>query len=68
MKVGIIGCGNVGSTAAYAIAMQGHATDLVLVDLNERLARAHAEDIHHATPFARPVRINAGGYQIRRVR
>ena len=50
MKTGIIGCGFVDSTAAYAIALQGHASELVL--LNERLARAHAEDILHATPFA----------------
>jgi L-lactate dehydrogenase len=62
MKVGVVGCGNVGSTAAYAIAMQGHASELVLVDLNERLAWAHAEDILHATPFARPVRVVSGGY------
>ncbi len=62
MKVGIVGCGNVGSTAAYALAMQGHASELVLVDLNERLARAQAEDILHATPFTRPVRISSGRY------
>jgi L-lactate dehydrogenase len=62
MKVGIVGCGNVGSTAAYTMAMQGRASELVLVDLNEDLARAHAEDIVHATPFARPVHISAGGY------
>ena len=43
MRVGIVGCGNVGSTAAYAIAMQGNASELVLIDLNERLARAHAD-------------------------
>lgn len=63
MKTGIVGCGFVGSTAAYAIAVQGHANEIVLVDLNERLARAHADDILHATPFARPVRVSAGGYR-----
>lgn len=62
MKAGIVGCGFVGSTAAYTIAMQGNASELVLVDLNERLARAHAEDILHATPFAKAVRISSGGY------
>jgi L-lactate dehydrogenase len=64
MKVGIVGCGNVGSTAAYAIAMQGSASELVLVDLNERLASAQAEDITHAMPFARAVRVRAGGYAL----
>lgn len=62
MKVGIVGSGFVGSTAAYAIALTGGASEVVLVDLDENLARAHAEDILHATPFAQPVRVSAGGY------
>jgi L-lactate dehydrogenase len=62
MKVGIVGCGLVGSTAAYAMALEGAARDLVLIDLNPALARAHAEDILHATPFATPVRIFSGDY------
>jgi L-lactate dehydrogenase len=62
MKVGIIGCGAVGSTAAYAMALQGTASEIVLIDINVKLARAQAEDILHATPFASPVRILAGDY------
>ncbi|MBD3163118.1 MAG: L-lactate dehydrogenase [Candidatus Latescibacteria bacterium] len=62
MKVGIVGCGLVGSTTAYAMALEGSARNLVLIDLNPALARAHAEDILHATPFATPVRIAAGDY------
>ena len=62
MKVGIIGCGFVGSTAAYAMALSGVASELVLVDINPKLAQAHAEDILHATPFSAAVRIAAGDY------
>ncbi len=62
MKVGIVGCGFVGSSAAYAIALGGAANEIVLIDLDENLARAQAEDILHATPFGAPVRIMAGGY------
>ncbi len=62
MKVGIIGCGFVGSTAAYAMALSGVASELVLVDINPKLARAHAEDILHATPFGAAVRVTAGDY------
>jgi L-lactate dehydrogenase len=62
MKIGIIGCGFVGSSGAFAIALVGAATELVLVDLNADLANAHAEDILHATPFSEPVRIAAGDY------
>lgn len=62
MKVGIVGSGMVGSSAAYALVMSGAASEVMLVDLNEKLAHAHAEDILHATPFASPVRVSAGSY------
>jgi L-lactate dehydrogenase len=51
MKIGIIDCGFVGSSGAFAIALVGAAIDLILVDLNADLAHAHAEDILHATPI-----------------
>ena len=62
MKIGIVGCGFVGSSGAFAIALEGKANELVLVDLNDNLARAHAEDILHATPFSEPIRVSAGNY------
>jgi L-lactate dehydrogenase len=62
MKVGIVGSGFVGATAAYAIVMRGVAREVVLVDLDERRARAEAEDIRHAVPFAHPVEVRSGGY------
>lgn len=62
MKVGVVGAGFVGSSAAYAMVLKGVATEIVLIDLNEKLARAHTEDILHATPFSHPVRMSAGSY------
>jgi len=62
MKTGIVGCGFVGSAAAYAMTLQGAASEILLIDLNYPMARAHAEDILHATPFASPTRITAGDY------
>jgi L-lactate dehydrogenase len=62
MKVGIVGCGLVGSSAAYAMALKGTVSEMVLVDLNKKLAQAQAEDILHATPFSHPVRFVAGDY------
>lgn len=62
MKIGFVGTGMVGATAAYAMALQGVGSELVLVDRDEGLARAHAADILHGTPFAHPVRVRAGGY------
>ena len=63
MKVGIIGCGFVGSTTAYAMALKGVANEIVLVDINPDRAKAHAEDIFHAIPFAQPARIWGGDYR-----
>jgi len=62
MKVGIVGSGFVGATAAYAIVMRGVAREVVLVDLDEKRARAEADDIRHAVPFAHPVEVRSGGY------
>lgn len=62
MKVGIVGCGFVGSTAAYAMALQGVASEIVLVDINPDLARAQADDISHAIPFSNSVRVLDGSY------
>lgn len=60
MKVGVVGTGLVGSSAAYALALDGVGRELV--DANPKLAQAQAEDILHATPFAHPVRMRAGVY------
>ncbi|MGD2187013.1 MAG: hypothetical protein PVI71_12835 [Desulfobacterales bacterium] len=64
MKIGIVGCGFVGSSGAFAIALEGKANELILVDLNAELAAAHAEDILHATPFSEPIRVTAGDYAL----
>ncbi len=62
MKVGIVGCGFVGSSGAYAITLAGAANEIVLIDLDHKFARAQAEDIQHAVPFGVPTRITAGDY------
>lgn len=62
MKIGIVGTGNVGSTAAYSMILRGIGSELVLVDHNPALARAYAMDILHATPFSHPVHVRAGDY------
>lgn len=62
MKIGVVGSGLVGSTAAYALVMQGIGREIVLVDKNEARSQAEADDILHAVPFAHPLRVTAGGY------
>jgi len=62
MKIGIVGCGFVGATAAYAMVMNGVGRELVMVDLNRQRAEAEAADILHAVPFAHNLNVHAGDY------
>lgn len=62
MKIGIVGCGMVGSASAYALVMSGVGREIVLVDLNHARAEAEANDIYHAVPFAHPLTVRAGDY------
>lgn len=62
MKIGIVGSGLVGATAAYALVMRGVGREVILVDKNMARAQAEADDILHAVPFSHPMHIRAGDY------
>lgn len=62
MKIGIVGSGLVGATAAYALVMRGVGRQIILVDLDKKRAQAEADDIRHAVPFAHPLEVTAGEY------
>jgi L-lactate dehydrogenase len=62
MKIGIVGCGMVGSTSAFALVMSGVGREIVLIDLNRARAEAEANDLLHAVPFAHPLTVRAGDY------
>lgn len=62
MLIGIVGAGNVGSAAAFALVMRGIGSRIVIVDKSEALAAAQAEDILHATPVAHPIPVTAGRF------
>ncbi len=62
MKIGVVGTGMVGATAAYALVMRGVGREVVLVDKFAKRASAEADDILHAVPFAHPLRVVAGDY------
>ncbi|MGI2034892.1 L-lactate dehydrogenase [Rhizobium panacihumi] len=62
MKVGIIGAGMVGSSVGFALAITGYVSEVVIIDRNEPLAVAQAEDIAHAVPFMSATRVRAGSY------
>jgi L-lactate dehydrogenase len=62
MKVGIVGSGFVGATAAYALIMRGIGREIVLTDVNGTRAQAEADDLFHAVPFAHALDVRAGDY------
>jgi len=61
-KVGIIGCGFVGSSSAFALMQSGLFLEMVLNDVDTERAEGEALDISHGLPFAKPMKIYAGGY------
>lgn len=62
-KISIIGAGFVGSTTAYALMMEGLASEIVIVDINKDKALAEAMDLSHGASFVKPVEIIAGDYE-----
>lgn len=50
-KVSVIGAGHVGVTAAYAMLLDGSATDLVLFSRDKKKAEGEALDLEHSRAF-----------------
>ncbi len=51
-KVGIVGAGFVGATAAYSLSMTGSCHEVVLYDINADIAKGKAMDIGQSTSYA----------------
>lgn len=60
MKVGVVGAGLVGATAAYALTLRGSCSEIILTDQNDARARAEAQDIAHAAPVSHGARVRSG--------
>ena len=58
-KVGIVGCGKVGMSAAYALFLQGGATEIVLHGRDKQKVLGEKYDLEHALPFVEEVDITA---------
>ena len=61
-RIAIIGAGHVGSTTAYALMLRALFREIVLIDEDDKLAKAEAADLADANAMARPVQIRAGNY------
>ena len=60
MKIGVIGVGYVGIAAAYSIFQQKLANELVLIDLNEKRAKAEAMDLMHGQALVGRCQVTGG--------
>lgn len=58
-KISIIGCGNVGATAAYALLLKGSATHLTLIDVQKERAHGLVLDLEHSLSFTPYVKLEA---------
>ncbi len=61
-KVAIIGTGFVGASAAFTMALQQTANELVLIDVFKEKAIGEAMDINHGLPFMGQMSLYAGDY------
>lgn len=61
-KITIIGAGSVGSTIAYTLALQGQASEILMIDINNAKAEGEAMDIGQGSPYFSPLKISAGDY------
>lgn len=58
-KVAVIGCGNVGATAAYAMLLDGTPTELILIDKNKEKAEGLLLDFEHSLALLNYTKITA---------
>jgi len=64
-KVAIIGAGFVGSTAAYALLIDGIASEIALIDVIKEKAEGEAMDLQHGLQFKPNVKVSFGtSYQL----
>jgi L-lactate dehydrogenase len=61
--VGIVGTGNVGIAAAFAVFLRGLASEIILVDKDVKRAEGEAMDLMHGQAFVGSMTVKAGGYE-----
>ncbi|MDJ0906287.1 MAG: L-lactate dehydrogenase [Woeseiaceae bacterium] len=61
-RVGIIGAGNVGMAAAFALFVQKNCSEIVLVDVDETRTRGEALDLMHGQAYVGRIIVQAGDY------
>ena len=62
-KISVIGAGNVGATIANDLMIQGVASEIVLIDINQKKAKGEALDVYQGAPFNSPAIVRPGDYE-----
>lgn len=62
-RIGIVGAGNVGVAAAFALFVQKNCSEIVLVDVNKERARGEAMDLMHGQAYVGRIVVRAGEYE-----
>ena len=62
-KIAVLGTGNVGATIAYALTLQGVASEIVLVDINKEKAEGEALDLTQCAASVPSVKVWSGEYE-----
>lgn len=63
IKITVVGAGNVGATIAYALAISGLASEIVITDINQTKAEGEALDIQDGASMLLPVNVRSGDYK-----
>jgi len=61
-KITIIGAGSVGAAVTNDIMVQGLASEILLIDINETKAFGEALDVYQGVPFCSPALVRSGSY------
>ena len=62
-KITVIGAGSVGAAITNDIMIQGIASEVLLIDVNQQKAFGEAMDIYQGAPFCSPAVIRSGDYE-----
>ena len=63
-KIAVIGAGQVGATAAYAMSITNRAAEIVLIDVATEKAEGEVLDTATALPVMKPMSFTSGGYDL----
>ena len=62
MKVGIVGAGQVGTVCLLSVVMRGSASEIGLINRDQKKARGVATDVRYGTALLPRVHVHDGEY------